>query len=119
MLKFFITHNIEIYGSEYLRKPNRDKLSSILKEKKERGFPGCIGGIDGMHWAWKNCPAGWAGKYKGKEKITTIVLEAVASKSLHIWHAFFGSPGALNDIIILQRSNFFYNLLAGLEDAIH
>jgi hypothetical protein len=90
-----LTHIIEIYGAKYLQKPNRKELTSILKENEERGFPGCIGGIDGMHWAWKNCPAGWAGQYKGREKTTMIILEAVASKSLRIWHAFFGSPGAL------------------------
>jgi hypothetical protein len=72
-----------------------------------------------MHWAWQNCPAGWAGQYKGKEKTTMIILKAVASKSLRIWHAFFGSPGALNDINVLRRSNLFDNLLAGSEDAIH
>jgi hypothetical protein len=69
--------------------------------------PGCIGSIDGMHWAWKNCPTGWAGQFKGKEKKPTMVLEAVASKNLRIWHAFFGNPGALNDINILQRSHLF------------
>jgi hypothetical protein len=56
-----------------------------LQENEQRGFPGCIGSIDGMHWAWKNCPSGWAGQYKGKEKKPTIVLEAVASKNLRIW----------------------------------
>jgi hypothetical protein len=41
-----------------------------------------------MHWAWKNFPLGFAGQYKGKEKKPTMVLEAVASKNLQIWHAF-------------------------------
>jgi hypothetical protein len=55
-----------------------------------------------MHWAWKNCPSGWAGQYKGKEKKPTMVLEAVASQNICIWHAFFGTPGALNNINVLH-----------------
>jgi hypothetical protein len=71
-----------------------------------------------MHWVWKNCPAGWAGQFQGKEKSPTMVLEAVASKSLRIWHAFFGNPGALNDINILHRSHLFDALLTGASDSI-
>lgn len=66
-----------------------------------------------MHWQWKNCPAGWAGQFQGKEKKTTIVLEAVASKSLRIWHAFVGTPGALNDINVLNRSPLFDSYVDG------
>ncbi|KAI7944969.1 hypothetical protein MJO28_010664 [Puccinia striiformis f. sp. tritici] len=117
-LKYFTNHIIQIYGAEYLRTPNSEELKVILQENEEQGFPGCIGSIDGMHWAWKNCPTGWAGQYKGKEKSPTIVLEAVASKNLRIWHSFFGSPGALNDINILHRSHLFDRLLAGAEDHI-
>jgi hypothetical protein len=57
-------------------------LKVILADYEQRGFPGCIGSVDGMHWAWKNCPTGWAGQYKGKEKLPTTVLEAVTSQSL-------------------------------------
>jgi hypothetical protein len=117
-LKFFVSHVIEIYGSEYLRPPNHDELKIILQEYEDRGFPGRIGSIDGMHWAWKNCPTGWVGQFKGKEKKPTMVFEAVASKNLQIWHAFFGNPGALNDINILQRSHLFDRLLAGAEDLV-
>ena len=117
-LKFFTRHIIEIYRAEFLRTPNRDELKGILEENEERGFPGCLGSIDGMHWAWKNCPSGFAGQYKGKEKTPTIVLEAVASHNLRIWHAFFGTPGALNDINVLHRSHLFDSLLSGASDSI-
>ena len=43
----------------------------------------------------------------GKECIAVkavIVLEAVASEDTWIWHAFFGLPGTLNDINVLNRS---------------
>jgi hypothetical protein len=86
-LKYFVQNIIEMYAAEYLRPPNHKELKLILSENEERGFPGCVGSIDGMHWAWKNCPSGWAGHYKRKEKKPMIVLKAVASKNLRIWHA--------------------------------
>lgn len=43
----------------------------------------------------------------------TIILEAVASKDLWIWHAFFGMPGSHNDINVLHRSPLFANLAEG------
>jgi hypothetical protein len=60
-----------------------------------------------MHWSWKNCPTAYKGTYTGKEKEPTLVLEAVALYDLWIWHAFFGLPGALNDINVLHQSHIF------------
>ena len=42
-----------------------------------------------------------------------IVLEAVASHDLWLWHAFFGLPGSQNDITILEHSPLFCNLING------
>jgi hypothetical protein len=50
--------------------------------------------------------------YCGKNRDATIVLEAVASEDLWIWHAFFGLPGTLNDINVLQRSPLFARLIS-------
>ena len=47
-----------------------------------------LGSLDCMHWTWKNCPKAWHGMYCGKSRDATIVLEAVASQDLWIWHAF-------------------------------
>jgi len=41
----------------------------------------------------------------------TIILEAVASQELWIWHVFFGMPGSLNDINVLDRSLSSLHLL--------
>ena len=42
-----------------------------------------------------------------------MILEAVASHDLWIWHAFFGMPGSLNDINVLRRSALFDRLTSG------
>jgi hypothetical protein len=50
--------------------------------------------------------------------LPTTVLEAVTSQSLWIWHTFFGSPGALNDINIPHQSHIFDCLLMGAQDLV-
>ena len=66
-----------------------------------------------MHWKWKNCPTAWQGMYTGHCHEPTIILEAVASQDLWIWHAFFGLPSSLNDINVLDRSPIFTLLANG------
>jgi hypothetical protein len=88
-LKAFCNAINKLYGRTYLQKPDSNNLIQILDTNNRRGFPGCIGSLDCMHWAWKNCPTVLAGRYKGKEKKQTVVLEAVANQCLWIWHCFF------------------------------
>jgi hypothetical protein len=38
----------------------------------------------------------------GRYGFPTIILEAVASHDLHIWHAFFSVAGSNNDINVLK-----------------
>jgi hypothetical protein len=84
-----------------------------MEMNEKRGWPGMLDSIDCMHWTWKNCPKAWHGMYCGKRCDPTIVLEAVASQDLWIWHCFFGLPGTLNDINVLHRSHLFKKLIAG------
>nr|GEY11020.1 protein ALP1-like [Tanacetum cinerariifolium] len=54
----------------------------------------------------------WQGQHgMGDKKYPAIMLEAVASQDLWIWHAFYGVAGANNDINILDNSPLFDNLL--------
>jgi hypothetical protein len=69
--------------------------------------------IDCMHWVWKNCLVAWVGQFQDKDKERSIILEAIADKSLWIWHAFFGMPGSNNDANVLDRSLFVNNMLRG------
>jgi len=71
-------------------------------------FPGMLGCINCMHWEWKNYPTGWKGAFQNRlYKVPTIIVKAVASYDTWIWYAFFGLPGNLNDINILDRSPIF------------
>ncbi|XP_010478058.1 PREDICTED: uncharacterized protein LOC104757053 [Camelina sativa] len=104
---------INLFGDEYLRRPTAEDLQRLLNIGEHRGFPRMIGSIDCMHWEWKNCPTAWKGQYTRGSGKPSIVLEAVASQDLWIWHAFFGPPGSLNDINVLDRSPVFDDILEG------
>ncbi|KAL0656337.1 hypothetical protein Bca4012_076921 [Brassica carinata] len=92
-LEHFVEGIIYLFGDEYLRRPTPEDLQRLLDIGEIRGFPGMIGSIDCMHWEWKNCPTAWKGQYTRGSGKPIIVLEAVASQDLWIWHAFFGPPG--------------------------
>ncbi|XP_075499968.1 uncharacterized protein LOC142538537 [Primulina tabacum] len=83
---------IEIFGERYLRRPSADDKKHLVEMHLQRhGFPGMLGSLDCMHWEWKNCPVAWKGQFtRGDHGVPTIMLEAVASADLWIWHAFFG-----------------------------
>jgi hypothetical protein len=112
-LRRFVNAIIENFEDKYLRSPNEHDTARLLALGEKRGFPGILGSIDCMHWKWKNCPSAWQGMYSGHVHEPTIILEAVASKDLWIWHAFFGLPGSHNDINVLHRSPLFAKLVEG------
>ncbi|GKC73918.1 putative nuclease HARBI1 [Tanacetum coccineum] len=92
-LMSFVQGIISCFGDEYLRRPNENDLTRLLYLGEQHGFPG------------------WAGQYAGRSGKPTIILEAVVSYDLWIWHAFFGTPGSCNDINVLHRSPIFSDVL--------
>lgn len=67
----------------------------------------------------KNCLVAWKGQFTWRHRSPTLVLEAVASHDLWIWHAFFGVVGSRNDINVLYESPIFNNVLQGNEPEIN
>ncbi|XP_057787514.1 uncharacterized protein LOC131004769 [Salvia miltiorrhiza] len=105
-LKKFCKAVVRIFGGTYLRRPTIADVQRITTMHEARhGFPGMLGSLDCMHWGWKNCPVAWHDAYtRGDQGEPTIILEAVASQDLWIWHAFFGVAGSNNDINVLHQS---------------
>jgi hypothetical protein len=118
-LRKFVKAVCEVFGKEYLRPPNENDTARLLNIAEQRGFPGMLGSIDCMHWKWKNYPAALQGMFYGHVKEPTIILEAVASTDLWIWHAFFDLPGSLNDVNVLHRSHLFDRLTQGEAPAVN
>ncbi|KFK23519.1 hypothetical protein AALP_AAs67696U000900 [Arabis alpina] len=112
-LDYFVNGIVTLFQDEYPRMPTQEDLQRLLQLGESRRFPGMIGNIDWMHWECKNCPTAWHGQYSRIHGKPTIVLEAVASQDLWIWHAFFGAPGTCNDLNVLDRSPVFDDILQG------
>lgn len=102
------------FGSKYLRRPTSEDTHRLLHIGEARGFPGMLGSLDCMHWEWKNCPVAWQGQYtRGDQGKSTVMLEAVASHDLWIWHAYFGIAGSNNDLNVLYQSTLFTEVVQG------
>jgi hypothetical protein len=88
-------------------------VDKLLQIGEACDFSGMLGSIDCMHWQWEKCPVAWRGQFtRGDKGVPTMILEAVASKVLRIWHAFFGTAGSNNDNV-LNRSPLFIQKLRG------
>ncbi|KAE8962546.1 hypothetical protein PF010_g19986 [Phytophthora fragariae] len=102
--KKFCRAVVEVFEEEYLREPTRDDIERQLERSAARGFPGCLGSLDCMHWAWEMCPTALKGQLSGKEGKPTVVLEVVADQRMWISHFFFGCAGS-NNGKLLQNAN--------------
>jgi hypothetical protein len=112
-LHHFCRAIIACFSGWYLRTPTQDDITRIMHNSESRGFPGMLGSIDCMHWEWRNCPTAWRGQFCGRNGRASMILEAVASYDLWIWHAFFGMPGTNNDVNVLHRSPVFDPMTSG------
>ena len=84
-LKQFALGVVQVFGEEYMRKPNQANVDRLLQVAEARDFPGMLGSIDCMHWEWKNCPTAWKASFQKQiYTVPTIILEAVASYELWI-----------------------------------
>jgi len=109
--KNFAASVVQLFGDEYSMKPTQADVDRLLQVAEARDFLGMLWSTDCMQWEWKNYQSAWRWMFtKGIYRVPTLILEAVASYDLWIWHAFFGCPGSLNDLNVLHRSDVFQEL---------
>ena len=110
----FVEGVIDMFGGEYLRSPTSMDMRRLLQMGETHGFPGMLGSIGCMHWEWQKCPVKWVRHLTHSDHgVVKIILEAVASQDLWIWHAFFGAVGSQSDITLLNQSHLFTDVLKG------
>ncbi|GJY63644.1 ALP1-like protein [Tanacetum coccineum] len=115
-LQIFCKVIMNLYGEEFLRKPTYTDIEKLyVYHNKKHGFPGMLGSIDCTNWPWANCPVAFKAQFfRGDhEPDPFILLEAIASNDLWIWHAFFGVSGMNNDVNVLRQSPIFNDLKSG------
>ncbi|GKA12454.1 ALP1-like protein isoform X1 [Tanacetum coccineum] len=107
---------MEIYGLEFLRKPTVTDIGKLYRHhEKKHGFSGMLRSLDCTDWEWFGCPYAFQAQYARRDHGLNpfILLEAVASQDLWIWHAFFGVAGSNNGINVLYQSPLFNDLKSG------
>ncbi|GKE60591.1 ALP1-like protein [Tanacetum coccineum] len=82
---------MNLYGEEFLRKPTYTDIEKL--------------------YAYHNEKHGFSRGDHGPDPF--ILLEAIASNDLWIWHAFFGVSGMNNDVNVLRQSPLFNDLKSG------
>ena len=53
-LRKFVVAVVEVFGPEYMRRPNAQDTARLLAIGASRGFPDMLGSIDCMHWCSEN-----------------------------------------------------------------
>ncbi|GJX17177.1 ALP1-like protein [Tanacetum coccineum] len=115
-LDHFCQAVMEIYGPEYLRKPTVTDVEKLYRHYEEKhGFTRMLGSLDCTDWEWFGCSYAFKAQYVRRDHGSNpfILLEAVASQDLWIWHAFFGVAWSNNDINVLYQSPLFNDLKTG------
>ncbi|GJT84331.1 putative nuclease HARBI1 [Tanacetum coccineum] len=115
-LVHFCNAVMELYGHEYLRQPTYTDMEKLyVYHEENHGFPGMIRSIDCTDWPWENCPHAFKAQFcrgdHGSDPF--ILLEALASQDLWIWHAIFGVSRMNNDVNVLRQSPIFNDLKIG------
>eukprot|EP00918_Siedleckia_nematoides_P030803 GHVU01066721.1.p1 GENE.GHVU01066721.1~~GHVU01066721.1.p1 ORF type:complete len:484 (-),score=38.85 GHVU01066721.1:922-2373(-) len=107
----FCVNLVEVYADTYMRLPTALEVAHWVQfNETHHGLPGMFGSIDCTHQHWDKCPVAHRGVYQGKEHKPSLVIEAVATQDMWLWHNFTGTPGASNDINVFDRSpllNYF------------
>jgi hypothetical protein len=94
MKRFYKAIRVQ-FGDHYLRQPTREEFETQLSINATYGLPGMFASLDCMHYEWKNCPIAWQGDFGDRDGDKSIILEALADQSLHIWHVLFGLQGQI------------------------
>ena len=94
-----------------MQQPTAPDFDKWLSKNEACGFPRMFASLDCMHSEWKNYPVAWQEDLSDRNGKKSIILEAIATEDLHIWHAFFELPRFNNDINVLNCSPLFHNFL--------
>nr|GEU85862.1 hypothetical protein [Tanacetum cinerariifolium] len=112
-LDHFCTSVMKILRREYLRKPTVTDVVKLYRHHQDtHRFPGMLGSLDCTNWEWLGCSYAHKAQYVRRDHGSNpfILLEAIVSQDLCIWHDFFGVARLNNDINVLHQSLLFNDL---------
>ena len=110
--KTFVYTMKQHYGEEMIHPPQSDvELQSVLRESAKKGYPGCIGFMDGVHCRWEMCPARWRHLSLGKEsKHPSIGWQCTVNHKRRFISVMSGLLGSVNDVAACKADPFVHAL---------
>ncbi|GJR86504.1 ALP1-like protein [Tanacetum coccineum] len=97
-----------------IRQMAYEVVPDSLDEYLEMGATTARDSLRIFYWSWANCPVAYRAQFCRDDGLDPfLLLEAVASNDLWIWHAFFGVSGMNNDVNVLRQSPLFNDLKSG------
>ncbi|GKB72482.1 reverse transcriptase domain-containing protein [Tanacetum coccineum] len=96
------------------------KCTSVILQMAYEAVPDALDeylqmGATTAHWPWENCSVAYRAQFSrgdhGPDPF--ILLEAIVSNDLWIWHAIFGVSGMNNDVNVLRQSPISNYLKSG------
>ena len=95
----FIRAMRDTYGETYIHFPESEtELTSVLNESAERGYPGCLGFMDGVHVKWDMCPAQWRHKCTGQKPYPTLGWQCTVNHHRRCISVSTARMGSVNDV---------------------
>ena len=86
------------------------ELDSVLSESARRGFPGCIGFMDGVHVHWDKCPSQWKHLCTGKNPYPTIGWQCSVNQHRRFMSVSEAQFGGVNDQSAIKYDRFTQQL---------
>lgn len=98
---------MECRYSKHVRMPRSQKeIESVEKLYSERGFPGCVGCVDGFHIPFGGFRTGNRPLYVGKEKYPSVVLQCSCDILYRVLYVSPVHPGATNDKSVIIEDEY-------------
>jgi hypothetical protein len=73
------------------------ELESVETVYSLLGLPGCVGNMDGVHFAWDNCDATSVPAYKGKQNFPIVGYNVTCDHARRDMSVHGSFPGAKSD----------------------
>lgn len=109
----FVAAVVEHFGGEYLRWPNEQDLSLLMKRHAKLGSPGALSSLYCAGWKLHREAVAHQRRNIRKAGAPELRFECVADDQLWVWHLVFGFRGAMNELNVLYYSTLFARVRAG------
>ena len=107
----FIEAMCRIYRDSVIHPPRTaTELQSVLSRSERRGFPGCIGYLDGVHVHWDKCPSMWKHLATGKNPYPTVGWQCAVNHNRRFIHVSSAHLGSVNDMTACKYDDFIKEL---------